>query len=139
MKKTIAAFAMMAGLTMTSWADDSAVVAIDIVRAKSIAIAAIKEKYPATDLAALRYAGLEARASTNDQIAVIVSYLLSGSGTSEDIARNGIKAKMTKQTTYVVEMDSFGKHADADESTQISISSGGIMPGTGAKPSEGTR
>lgn len=137
MKKMMAVFAMVTALTLTSSAD-SAVVSVDIARAKSIAVAAIKEKYPDADPAALQYTGLEAKASTNDEIAVFVNYLLTGSGTTEDIEKNGIKMSMTKQTGYVVKMDTCGQIKDV--STQSSISTrSSTRNGAANKPSEGAR
>ena len=50
------------------------------------------------------YSGLTVTSSTNDQVVVSVTYLLSGSGATENVENNGYEMAKTKQTTYIVQM-----------------------------------
>ncbi|MBU1735844.1 MAG: hypothetical protein KJ692_11460 [Verrucomicrobia bacterium] len=80
------------GCVLGASAGDPSLVNLDIQRAKSLAVDAIRTKYPETDLPALQYAGLTAGISTNNQISITVNYQLMGSNSFE----------------YVVQMDALG-------------------------------
>ena len=93
MKRLVTIYVVVIGWVLVASAGDTTLVNLDIQRAKSLSVGAIRKKYPETDGSALQYAGLTASTVTNGQIAIQVRYLVEPSGSSE----------------YFVQMDTFGR------------------------------
>lgn len=125
MKTLLAVYFAIIGGALVASASEPAVVTLDITRAKALAITAIKEKHPETDPAGLQYTGLEINASTNDEVVLTVNYLLTGSDATEDVEMNGLLMSKTRQTRYVVEMDTLGHINDVSAGSSISVRSAG--------------
>ena len=125
MRNQVVAAVIMIGLAIVARADDPPVATVDLARARSLAIDACVKKYPETDRDALKYSGLTLTATTNDQIVVSVTYLLSGTDASEDVEKNGFQMTKTKQTTYVVKMETSGNITDVSSGSSVKIQSSG--------------
>ena len=123
MRKVLAACIISLGFAVAASAGDPPVVTIDLARTKSLALDACMQKYPGTDRNALQYSGLTVTATTNDQVVVSVTYLLSGSGATQNVEKNGYEMAKTKQTTYVVQMDTLGQIRDVSSGSSIKVQS----------------
>jgi hypothetical protein len=138
MKRMIAVLVVVAGLALVASADGPAVASVDVARARALALDAIKAKHPATDPSGLQYTGLTVTSSTNDQIVVTVNFLVTDSGTTENVEKDGRDMTKKKQTTYIVQMGTGGEIKDVSTGSTISIQSISRKKAAN-QPSEATR
>lgn len=121
MKKIFIACLLLIGFVFTVSAEDSAIISVDIVRVKLLALDAIKAKYPDIVPVNLQYTGMTANVATNDEVAIKINYLVCDSGKTENVEKNGFEMAKTKQATYVVEMDHLGKIKNVSTGQSISV------------------
>jgi hypothetical protein len=123
MRRMLAACIISLGLAVVALAGDPPVVTIDLARAKSLALDACMRIYAGTDQNALQYSGLTVTSSANDEVVVSVTYLLGGSGATENVEKDGFEMAKTKQTTYIVQMDTLGQIKDVSSGSSVRVQS----------------
>ena len=123
MKKSIVVCLFCIGCVCLAAASDPAVISMDIVKAKSLALDAIKAKYPAAVSVNLQYTGMVANVATNDAITITVNYLAGDSEKPETIEENGFRMAKTRQETYVVQMNHLGQIENVSKGSSLCIRS----------------